>query len=172
MAEREARGGEAVDRVEIRGRSAVNSVRSGLVASARVLAARDAHHRTDHVHQAAAKLLCSGFEEADGVAEHSSRRDCNIGQRLHSCFKLDLLESFRPAMPTGANWDGKYIFSFFSLSPLSSPLLSAFTCTRASTCEVFGCSGGVVCSAASSSSIFSGTRCVGNRGVIGKTKIL
>lgn len=38
------------------------------------------------------------------------RRDCNIGQRLHSCFKLDLLKSFRRATPTGANWDGKYIF--------------------------------------------------------------
>lgn len=40
----------------------------------------------------------------------SGRRDCNIGQRLHSCFKLDLLKSFRRATPTGANWDGKYIF--------------------------------------------------------------
>lgn len=33
----------------------------------------------------------------------SGRRDCNIGQRLHSCFKLDLLKSFRYATPTGAN---------------------------------------------------------------------
>ncbi|KAF7412180.1 hypothetical protein HZH66_001076 [Vespula vulgaris] len=34
---------------------------------------------------------------------HSGCRDCNIGQRLHSCFKLDLLKSFRRTMPTGAN---------------------------------------------------------------------
>ncbi|KAI4496279.1 hypothetical protein M0804_000089 [Polistes exclamans] len=40
---------------------------------------------------------------ATTVGGHSGCRDCNIGQRLHSCFKLDLLKSFRCAMPTGAN---------------------------------------------------------------------
>ena len=96
------------------------------------------HHTADHVHQAATKLLCSGFEKADDVAEHSSRRDCNIGQRLHSCFKLDLLKSFHPATPTGANWDGKYIFSsffflfsffFFFFRPLRLMSLCACLCT-------------------------------------------
>lgn len=69
-------------------------------------------------------LLCSlfltmpfvdGDADADGgdataAGGRSGRRDCNIGQRLHSCFKLDLLKSFRRTTPTGANWDGKYIF--------------------------------------------------------------
>lgn len=59
-----------------------------------------------------------GDADADGgsgdataaAGGRSGRRDCNIGQRLHSCFKLDLLKSFRRTTPTGANWDGKYIF--------------------------------------------------------------
>jgi len=61
-------------------------------------------------------LLVDGDADADGsdvaatAGGRSGRRDCNIGQRLHSCFKLDLLKSFRHATPTGANWDGKYIF--------------------------------------------------------------
>lgn len=52
----------------------------------------------------------SGDAVAVAAGGRSGRRDCNIGQRLHSCFKLDLLKSFRRATPTGANWDGKYIF--------------------------------------------------------------
>lgn len=45
-----------------------------------------------------------GDVAAAAAGEHcSGRRDCNIGQRLHSCFKLDLLKSFRRATPTGAN---------------------------------------------------------------------
>jgi len=61
-------------------------------------------------------LLVDGDADADGsdaaaaAGGRSGRRDCNIGQRLHSCFKLDLLKSFRHATPTGANWDSKYIF--------------------------------------------------------------
>lgn len=132
--------------------------------------------------QAATKLLCSGFEKADGVAEHSSRRDCNIGQRLHSCFKLDLLKSFHPATPTGANWDGKYIFSsffflfiffiflllFFFPSRLMS--LCLCTCIRGGEREGRGvCANG--CYVAERDCQVC-TQCVGNRGVIEKTKIL
>lgn len=67
--------------------------------------------------------LVDGDTDADGGSGDSAaaatavaaggrfgRRDCNIGQRLHSCFKLDLLKSFCRTTPTGANWDGKYIF--------------------------------------------------------------
>lgn len=52
----------------------------------------------------------NGGGGGDATGGRSGRRDCNIGQRLHSCFKLDLLKSFRRTTPTGANWDGKYIF--------------------------------------------------------------
>lgn len=57
-----------------------------------------------------------GSGDATAAGGRSGRRDCNIGQRLHSCFKLDLLKSFRRTTPTGANWDGKYIF--YRIPPL------------------------------------------------------
>ena len=59
----------------------------------------------------------------------SGRRDCNIGQRLHSCFKLDLLKSFRRATPTGAQTGTANIFfivhlyTVLSLSLFSPPPL-------------------------------------------------
>jgi len=51
-----------------------------------------------------------GSGDAAATGGRFGRRDSNIGQRLHSCFKLDLLKSFRRTTLTGANWDGKYIF--------------------------------------------------------------
>lgn len=55
---------------------------------------------------------CFYFQE---LRSNVSCSDCNIGQRLHSRFKLDLLKSFRRrTMPTEANWDGKYIFYHWS----------------------------------------------------------
>jgi len=62
-------------------------------------------------------LLVDGDIDADGGSSdavaaggRSRRRDCNIGQRLHSCFKLDLLKSFRRTMSTRAKLNDKYIF--------------------------------------------------------------
>ena len=62
-------------------------------------------------------LLVDGDTDADGGSSdavaaggRSRRRDCNIGQRLHSCFKLDLLKSFRRTMSTRAKLNDKYIF--------------------------------------------------------------
>lgn len=49
-------------------------------------------------------MVGSGDVAAVAAGERCSGcRDCNIGQRLHSCFKLDLLKSFRRATPPGAN---------------------------------------------------------------------
>lgn len=92
-------------------------------------------------------LFVDGDADADGgsgdvaaasaAGGRSGRRDCNIGQRLHSCFKLDLLKSFRRTTPTGANWDGKYIFyhtvvhvllSFRMLVTCRNNFAHAYTC--------------------------------------------
>lgn len=82
------------------------------------------------------ELLCSLFSRRPMASPFLPStpalpsRDCNIGQRLHSCFKLDLLKSFRRAMPTRANWDGKYIFSLLSRTPTYAHRARSPACAR------------------------------------------
>lgn len=87
-------------------------------------------------------LLLPRATAGDAGSGRSGRRDCNIGQRLHSCFKLDLLKSFRraPRRPeqTGtANiffyraivYSARASLSFFLFSPFS-PLCCALRCVH------------------------------------------
>lgn len=68
-------------------------------------------------------LLVDGDTDADGgngdaaAGGHFRRRDCNIGQCLHSCFKLDLLKSFRRAMSTRAKLERQIYFLSHSHIP-------------------------------------------------------